>query len=261
MVTALVVVIGGWTALIALLWFGQRQLIYLPDRNLPSPPADVSVVEVETSDGIALRAWLVPGEVEALARVVVFNGNAGHMAHRLPLARQLATEGMETLLFDYRGYGDTEGSPSEEGLLRDARAVAEAAFDTELPVAYLGESIGAGVATALAAERPPSALILRSPFTSLADIARIHYRMVPAGLLLRDRFEVEATITRLEVPVLVVFGSADSIVPPEVSRRVFEAANDPKDLVELQGLDHNDPQLASGRELAEAIRSFVANTP
>jgi hypothetical protein len=191
-----------------------------------------------------------------MARVVVFNGNAGNMSHRVTLARSLAAERMEVLLFDYRGYGDTDGSPSEEGLLLDAEAVAHLAFDTTLPVVYFGESLGAGVATALARRTLPDALVLRSPFTSLADVARAHYPLVPT-VLLRDRYPVEETVKTLETPLLVVLGTADSIVPPEQSRRVFEAAAGPKTLVEREGLDHNDPGLSSGPDLAREVRVFV----
>jgi hypothetical protein len=163
---------------------------------------------------------------------------------------------MEVVLFDYRGYGDTGGAPSEDGLLIDALAVADIAFDTDLPVVYLGESLGGAVATGLATRFPPDALMLRSPFTSLADMARAHYPFVPT-FLLRDRFPVEDQIGTLAVPVLVVLGTSDTIVPPELSRRVFEAASDPKDLVEMEGLDHNDPALGSGPELAQAVARFL----
>lgn len=253
----LAVLVAGLVAVLAMAWIGQRRLIYFPDRNPGPPPGDVSVLEVVTSDGISHLAWLVPAEGKAFARVVVFNGNAGHKRDRLPLARDLTVRGMEVVLFDYRGYGDTEGSPSERGLLRDAAAVAEAASDTDLPVVYLGESLGAAVATLLAVDRPPAALVLRSPFTSLADMARTHYPALPAGLLLQDRYEVEEAIARLEVPVLVALGTADAIVPPALSRRVFEAATGPKQLVEMEGRDHNDPDLVAGAELADSIRSFL----
>jgi hypothetical protein len=211
---------------------------------------------VETPDGIIRRVWVVPAVGEPKARVLVFNGNAGNMGHRLPLARSLAADGMEVVLFDYRGYGDTGGAPSEDGLLIDALAVADIAFDTDLPVVYLGESLGGAVATGLATRFPPDALMLRSPFTSLADMARAHYPFVPT-FLLRDRFPVEDQIGTLAVPVLVVLGTSDTIVPPELSRRVFEAASDPKDLVEMEGLDHNDPALGSGPELAQAAARFL----
>ena len=152
MIRALAGVAGIWVLLMAALWLFQRQLIYLPDSNPSSPPADVSVSTVETSDGIVHDLWLIPADGDAVARLVVFNGNAGNKSHRLSLAEYLAAEGMEVVLFDYRGYGDTAGSPSEEGLLEDARAVADVAFDTDLPVVYLGESLGAAVAATLAME-------------------------------------------------------------------------------------------------------------
>jgi len=256
MIRALAGIAGIWILLVAALWLFQRQLIYLPDPNPVSPPAEVSVSTVETSDGIVHELWLVPAEGEAEARLVVFNGNAGNRSHRLPLARNLAAEGLEVMLFDYRGYGETIGRPSEDGLLEDARAVAGPAFDTDLPVVYLGESLGAGVATLLAAEVAPDALALRSPFTSLSDMARTHYRIVPT-FLLRDKYEVEQTVAELHVPLLVILGAADSIVPPRLSLRVFEAANEPKRLVDMEGLDHNDPGLASGAKLAEEIKAFV----
>lgn len=253
----LVVIGAGWVLLMMLLWVAQRRLIYLADRNLGEPPSDVSVVETETNDGIPQRLWVVPAEGEATARVLVFNGNAGNKADRLPLARNLAAEGMEVVLFDYRGYGDTPGRPSEDGLYRDALAAATATFDTDLPLVYFGESIGAGVATGLSTGSAPDVLVLRSPFTSLADMARTHYPFVPPGLV-RDRLDTEEAIASVDAPVLVVLGTADSIVPPRLSRRVYEAAPEPKELVELDGLDHNDPDLTSGRDLTRAVGSFVA---
>jgi fermentation-respiration switch protein FrsA (DUF1100 family) len=250
------VVAGVSVCFVAALWLAQRRLIYLPERDLDATPSEAMVTTVETTDGITHRVWVVPAAGRAMARVVVFNGNAGNMSHRVTLARSLAAERMEVLLFDYRGYGDTDGRPSEEGLLIDADAVARLAFDATLPVVYLGESLGAGVATALARRTMPDALVMRSPFTSLADVARAHYPLVPTTLL-RDRYPVEETVRTLEMPLLVVLGTADSIVPPEQSRRVFEAAPGPKSLVEMEGLDHNDPGLSSGSDLAREVRVFV----
>jgi uncharacterized protein len=256
MIRALAGIAGIWVLLMAALWLFQRQLIYLPDPSPASPPADVTVSTVETSDGIVHEVWLVPPDGEAVARLVVFNGNAGNKSYRLSLAESLAAEGMEVMLFDYRGYGDTTGSPSEEGLLEDARAVADVAFDTDLPVVFLGESLGAAVATMLAMEKAPDAIVLRSPFTSLSDMARTHYRLVPT-ILLRDRYPVVEAIAGLDVPLLVILGTADSIVPPRLSQSVFEAASQPKRLVEMEGLDHNDPGLSSGARMAEEVRVFV----
>jgi uncharacterized protein len=252
----LVVILGAWVLLTAALVSAQRHLIYLPDRDLALTPSDVAVTTVETADGVVHEVWTVPADGVAMARVVVFNGNAGNKGHRLTLARNLAAEGMEVLLFDYRGYGDTAGTPSEEGLMRDATAVARIAFETDLPVVYMGESLGAGPATGLAVQTEPAALVLRSPFTSLTDMARTHYPFVPTWLL-RDRFPVEDTVSRLEMPVLVVLGTGDSIVPPDLSRRVQQAVGGPSSIVEMEGLDHNDSELSAGEDLAEVIGSFV----
>jgi uncharacterized protein len=252
----LAVIFGAWLLLTVALVAAQRHLIYLPDRDLALTPSDVVVTTVETTDGVVHEVWMIPADGVAIARVLVFNGNAGNKGHRLTLARNLAAEGMEVLLFDYRGYGDTAGTPSEEGLTRDATAVARIAFQTDLPVVYLGESLGAGPATGLAVQTEPTALVLRSPFTSLTDMARTHYPFVPTWLL-RDHYPVEETVSRLDVPVLVVLGTGDSIVPPDLSRRVHQAVGGPSSLVEMEGLDHNDPELSAGEDLAEVIRSFV----
>ena len=250
------VIVGAWVLMTAALVVAQRHLIYLPDADLVLPPSDVAVTTVETVDGIVHDVWVMQADGVALARVVVFNGNAGNKGHRLTLARNLAAEGMEVLLFDYRGYGNTGGIPSEEGLMRDAAAVARIAFETDLPVVFIGESLGAGPATALAVQAEPDGLVLRSPFTSLRDMARTHYPFVPT-VLLRDRYPVEETVSRLDIPVLVVLGTDDSIVPPELSRRVYQAVGGPSRLVEMDGLDHNDPGLSAGEDHTHVIRSFV----
>ncbi len=254
--TSLAWVVGALVLLTAGLWLAQRQIVYLPDREVPTAPSDVPVRTAETADGLVHRVWLVPAVGESVARVLVFNGNAGNKAHRLPLARSLAVEGMEVVLFDYRGYGGTAGSPTEEGLVTDAEALAEVVFDSPLPVVFFGESLGGGVATGLATRLPPDALVLRSPFTSLGDMARAHYPLVPS-FLLKDRYPVEDQVAAIEVPLLVVLGGRDSIVPPSLSRRVFEAAPGPKELVEMEGMDHNDPGLSSGVQLAATVRGFL----
>jgi fermentation-respiration switch protein FrsA (DUF1100 family) len=124
-------------------------------------------------------------------------------------------------------------------------------------IAYFGESLGAGVAVRLASEETPAALILRSPFTSLADIASVHYSLVPASLLLRDRYPSIDTIRKITVPLLVIAGSDDRIVPLEESRRLFEAANEPKQLLVIDSAGHNDLALLTGEEMIEKIVTFL----
>jgi len=198
--------------------------------------------------------------------VLVFNGNGGNRSLRAPLAERLHRAGHGVLLFDYRGYGGNPGSPTEEGLIADARAARAWLVDREdvdpERLVYFGESLGTGVAVALAAESPPAALILRSPFTSLVDVGKMHYPVLPVRTLLADRFESIDRIARVRCPLLIVAGDADSIVPWELSRRLYEAAPQAdKRLLTLAGADHNDPALLAGDELMEAVDAFLARRP
>jgi fermentation-respiration switch protein FrsA (DUF1100 family) len=180
------------------------------------------------------------------------------------LAVALRRAGLSVLLFDYRGYGGNPGRPSESGLIADARAAR--AYLASRPgvdpsrIVYLGESLGAAVAVALAVEQPPVALILRSPFSSLADIGRLHYPYLPVRLLLRDRFDSIHRIGRVAAPVLIVAGERDSIVPPEHSRQLYEAAPEPKRFVLIPGTDHNDHRLAAGAALIDTVLDFLSDT-
>jgi pimeloyl-ACP methyl ester carboxylesterase len=183
---------------------------------------------------------------------------------RAPLARALGEAGLAVLLFDYRGYGGNAGSPSEDGLARDVRAarsflLGEAHVPPER-LLYFGESLGAAVVTELARKHPPAGLVLRSPFVDLASVGAVHYPFLPVRLLLRDRYPVSAQIGRVRAPTTVVYGSADSIVPPEQSRAVAEAAARLHQLVEVPGADHNDPVLLDGDAVIAAVVELARAT-
>lgn len=245
---------------VALIWVFQRRFVYFPATDTPSPPADVEEISYVTDDDLELTGWLLPVR-EPVATVVVFPGNAGHRQARVPLARALSDRGIATLLVDYRGYGGNPGAPSEEGLAADARA-AVAHLRTRPDVdgdrlVYFGESLGAAVAVTLATTEPPAALVLRSPFTSLPDIGSHHYPWLPVSALARDRYASIETIERIDVPVLVVAGSADRIVPPTQSRRLYEAVPGPKRLVVVDGAGHNDFALLAGDELIDETVEFI----
>ena len=246
-----------------LLWYRQRQLIYFPSQVVPPAAAVLpgsEEVAFDTEDGLRLGGWFVPaaGEPRGPA-VLVFNGNGGNRAHRAPLAAALSRAGLAVLLFDYRGYGGNPGTPTETGLLSDARA-ARAYLASRRGVdpgrlVYLGESLGAAVAVALASEQPPLALILRSPFTSLVDVGRLHYPALPVGPLLWDRYPSLERIGGVAAPLLVVAGERDRLVPVEQSRHLYEAAAEPKRFVLIAGADHNDDALLAGdRLIAEVVR-------
>lgn len=260
---ALVVVLAG-ALLLALVWGLQRRLVYLPDRSaVPSAasyfPAG-SDVTLATSDGLSLGAWYVPpaaGGPDRELTVLVAPGNAGNREGRAVLAQALAAEGFAVLLVDYRGYGGNPGRPTEAGLARDIRAAHDHLVETKgVPpdrIIYFGESLGTGVVTELATERPPAGLVLRSPFTDLAAVGATHYPFLPVRMLLWDRYPVAAHVAGIRVPIAVVYGGRDSIVPPEQSRRVAESAAGPVHLVEIAGADHNDPAMFAGPELVTAV--------
>jgi uncharacterized protein len=234
--------------------------------------APTAAAEVAARPGMGGRPgpraarWERPGRPGRLGpAVLVCNGNGGNRSLRAALADALSRMGLHVLLFDYRGYGGNPGHPSEAGLAADARAAraylaGRAEVDPDRLV-YLGESLGAAVALRLAVERPPAALVLRSPFASLAEVGRLHYPLVPVSLLLRDRYDSAARAGRLAAPLLVVAGGRDRIVPASHSRRLFAAAPEPKRLVVLDGADHNDHDLLAGPRLLAELRAFLAGVP
>lgn len=247
---------------LGLIWLFQRQLIYFPTQFVPGPPSDVEVVRFPTEDGLTLTGWLVPPDREDWrGTVIVFNGNGGNRSARLPLGRALARRGYGVLLADYRGYGGNPGSPSEDGLAADAMGALDYILTREDVdpdrIVYFGESLGAGVAVGLATEKSPAALILRSPATSLVDIAGVHYPLLPGSLLLRDRYPSRDRISDVSAPLMVVVGTGDRIVPPEMSRELYEIAPEPKRLLVIGGAGHNDLALLAGDEMIQGIVSFL----
>jgi fermentation-respiration switch protein FrsA (DUF1100 family) len=244
----------------------QRKLIYFPFDDVPPPDAvglsSAAPVAFQTADGLRLNGWWVPLAGTARFTAIVFNGNGGNRAMRAPLANALTRRGVAVLLFDYRGYGGNPGTPSEGGLIADARAARKYLLGRRdvdpTRVAYFGESLGAAVAVQLAVEFPPAALVLRSPFYSLAEVGRFHYPLLPVRWLLGDRFASSEFIARVHSPLLVIAGDRDRIVPLAHSRRLFEAAHDPKTFVIIRDADHNDDALLAGPQMIEEIARFLS---
>jgi fermentation-respiration switch protein FrsA (DUF1100 family) len=260
-VTAIVVIV----VIVALAWFGQRSMLYFPSSDVPAPVdvglASAESVAFETEDGLRLEGWFVPASAQASGyTAIVFNGNAGHRGYRADLAQRFAERGLATLLFDYRGYGGNPGLPSERGLARDARAafayVRQRGDVDPTRIIYFGESLGAAVALGLAVEDAPAALVLRSPFQSIAAMARVHMPIWPR-FLIRDRYPSDDRIASIRSPLLVIAGDADRIVPVDQSVALYAAAPEPKRLVVLEGADHNDEVLTVGAPIADAVVAFL----
>lgn len=261
---------GVTLALLALIYLGQRRLMYFPHPQVPPPSAvglpGAEPVTFTSIDGIELRGWFVSaGQQPSRATLLVLNGNAGNRAYRADLARAFQQHNVAVLLWDYRGYGDSGGWPHERGLALDARAARRYLLsrpDVDAArLVYFGESLGAAVAVDLAAEHPPAALVLRSPFTSMADVGGHHYPFLPVRLLLRDRYAAIDQIAQVRAPVLVIAGDADRIVPLEQSRRIHDAAASPRTFVVIEGADHNDAALTNGPVVVRETMRLVERLP
>lgn len=250
---------------LAMVWSLQRQLIYFPDSRPVVPAADVidgaRDVTLRTADALELGAWFVPaaGSEDTGMAVLVAPGNAGNRADRAGLARELSRRGLAVLLMDYRGYGGNPGEPSEAGLAADADAAVEALATLGYPphrTLYFGESLGSGVVAALQARHPPAGMVLRSPFTELACVGAHHYPWLPVRALLRDRFPVLEHLAGSDVPVTVIYGDDDSIVPSVLSARVADRSPSLAERVVLAGADHNDPVMF-GPRVADAVERLA----
>jgi len=243
-------------------WLGQDSLVYHPDRSSPGPAASVLDggvdVTLATSDGLELTAWFVPPAREARDRevaVLVAPGNAGNRLGRAGLAELLTERGFAVLLLEYRGYGGNPGRPTEAGLALDAQAAQRALAERGFPagrIIYFGESLGTGVVAALQAEVPPAGLLLRSPFTSFADLGAHHYPFLPVRALLRDKYPVLDHVSATQVPITVVQGDRDDVVPPDQSAAVARAAPRLVEHVVLPGAGHNDAVMF-GPRIADAV--------
>jgi fermentation-respiration switch protein FrsA (DUF1100 family) len=229
--------------------------IFFPEQGLPDPPPGVSEREFTASDGVRLHAWWA-GPPDARATLVWSHGNGGNIAGRSAVLRGLAARGVSVLAYDYRGYGRSEGSPTEEGVYADALAAYDHLRARGIPesrIVAFGESLGSAVSVHLASKRPCAGLVLVSPFTRLRDVARVHYG--PLAMLAGDGFDAIGLIPKVRRPLLVAHGDQDEIVPFELGVKLFEAANEPKKFLRVEGAHHNDVFASS--ELMDAIVRFA----
>jgi fermentation-respiration switch protein FrsA (DUF1100 family) len=248
--------------LIALTASQQGRLLFFPTHRLIGDPhvfnLDFEPLSPKTSDGETLHGWWIRGR--GRAAVLYFHGNAGNIADRLDRAQFLVQSlGLDVFLVDYRGYGQSTGKPSEDGLYADGVAIYEAALARGFPasrIVLLGESLGAGVALETALRKKVAGVILEMPFLSIPAMARRYYPWVPAPLVLY-RFDNGERIAKLDAPKLVAQAENDDIVPPEQTRRLFELARPPKTYFVLPGAQHNDLDAVRGPAYRDAWNTFL----
>lgn len=252
----------GYLGLCILVFLLQRRLQYFPDASeVPLPAGNTHAglrdVTLTTGDDLKLRAWYWPGELEVT--IVFFHGNAGHRGHRLFVIEELHRLGYGVLIPDYRGYGGSEGSPTEAGLYLDGEAalswLAEKAPGQR--TVYLGESLGSAVAVEMAVRHPPGALIIQSGFSSALDVARRAYPFLPCSWLMKDRYECAGKVDRISAPALFIHGERDRIVPSGAGRRLYEVFPEPKEWLGIEGAGHNDLLERGWREYFAHVDSFL----
>ena len=259
----------SYALLVALLWLLQSRFIYYPGvgREIVSTPsahgARYEDVTIETSDGERLNAWWVPAE-SPRGVVLLLHGNAGNISHRIEYALMFRRLGYSTLLLDYRGYGKSTGSPTEQGTYVDAESAWRWLTITrrvpERDIIVFGESLGGGVASWLAARHQVRALILASTFTSAVDLGSELYPFLPVRLVSRFRYNTLARLRDVRAPVLVVHSREDEIIPFSHGRRLFEAAPEPKAMLELAG-GHNQGLVFAREAWVKALAAFLNGTP
>ena len=250
-----------------LLMFFEDSFIFFPSKypsgyyDLAARSQDIRDCWIVTEDRVKLHAWFIPAE-HPIATLVLSHGNAGNISHRLDFLRRLQRSGLNVFMYDYRGYGRSEGTPSESGIYRDGRAAYE--YAARLPevdstrMILWGTSLGGAVAVEVATHCTAAGLILESTFTSARDVAASAYPFLPFRFLLKTRLNSIDKIRTLTMPTLFLHGTRDRVIPFELGQKLFDSANEPKEFYAIEGADHNDTYFVGGTRYFEKAREFAS---
>ena len=269
MLKFILILAAGYGLFVLAVYLMQGRMLYLahvPGRALTATPAsagmDYEDVSIETADGVKLHGWFIAGQSSRV--LLFFHGNAGNISHRLVSIRHFLDLGLSVLIIDYRGYGQSEGRATEKGMYSDAdaawRYLVEGRGVAASEIVVFGRSMGASVASRLAAQQEPLALIVESSFTSVPDIAQDLYPWLPARWLSRLSHATSDYIQDVQCPVLVIHSRDDEIIPFHHGEAIFAAANEPKRLLAIRGT-HNNGFLFDEQTYIEGLREFLTELP
>lgn len=260
------VLAAAYGGLLLAVYFFQSHLVFFPQtgREIIATPAQVGLpyedIHLQTSDGISLHGWYIPA-LQARGTVLFLHGNAGNISHRLDSVQMLHRLGYSTLIFDYRGYGNSGGAPTEQGTYQDAEAAWRyLTGPRHIPscrIVVFGESLGGSVAAWLAARQKPAALVIASGFTSVPELGQQLYPYLPVRWLVRIRYDTRENLRKVAAPVLIAHSPEDEIVPFGHGRALFAAANPPKQFLELAG-GHNDGFIFMRESWIKVLGDFLA---
>lgn len=259
----LLVLVSVWLLLCLLLFVFQAKYVYYPMSEIIATPDHIGLpyedLYLTTEDDVKIHGWYIR-HTEPRATMLLLTGNAGNISYRLEKLRIFHELGLSVLIIEYRGYGLSEGTPTEQGTYLDALAawqylIVERGIPADKIILY-GESLGAGVATWLMDQHAPGGLIVESAFTSIVDIGRHYYPYLPVKLLTRIKYPTLERISNSSCPVLVIHSSDDEIIPLTHGLRLYEAAKEPKFILEISG-DHNNGFYISRDQYSNGIARFI----
>ncbi len=243
----------------------EEKFIFYPSATIEQTPSSAGLafedIVFTTHDGVRLNGWLVP-YAGADTTLLWFHGNAGNISHRVENIRLLHDKvAVNVFIFDYRGYGRSDGTVSEEGTYADGEAAlrylrARKELNPK-KIVFFGRSLGAAVAAETALKQGCLALILESPFASIREMARVAFPFLPVGPFLRTRYDTVEKIKKIEIPLLVLHGDRDEIVPLAQGKKVFEAARGPKEFYTISGASHNDTYIVGGDAYFATLKDFI----
>ena len=244
----------------------EHKIVYHPHKypaGFWEPEAlGISVEDIyfQSEDGVKLHGWFVPAE-KPVATLLWFHGNAGNLSHRLDNIKKLLPLGLNVFIFDYRGYGRSEGEPGEPGIYLDSRAaystlVATKKIDPKTLFLF-GRSLGGVCAAEVAVDHPAAGLILESTFTSAKDMAKNLFPFLPIGSVIRSELNTIEKVPGIKIPKLFLHGTRDEIVPYMLGKKLYAAAADPKEFYDIEGAGHNDTYIVGGQPYFQRLGQFV----
>ncbi|MBT6345778.1 MAG: alpha/beta hydrolase [Nitrospina sp.] len=253
----------------AFLLSSENKIIFHPSRYPDGfwSPASEGVLAQDiyftAEDGVKLHGWFIPAE-NAVATLLWFHGNAGNISHRLDNIQRLARLNLNVFIFDYRGYGRSEGVPSEAGIYKDSQAAYDAVLRLDgvsVDTLFLfGRSLGGICAVQTAMNWPAKGLLLESVFTNSSDMARKIFPLIPLGWAMKSKLDAVSKVPHLRLPKLFLHGTDDEIVPYDMGRKLFDAAAEPKTFYSIAGAGHNDTYVLGGDEYFNALNQFITET-
>ena len=253
----------------AFLLSSENKIIFHPSRypdgfwNPASQGVLAQDIYFTAEDGVKLHGWFIPAE-NAVATLLWFHGNAGNISHRLDNIQRLVRLNLNVFIFDYRGYGRSEGVPSEAGIYKDSQAAYDAVLRLDgvsVDTLFLfGRSLGGICAVQTAMNWPAKGLILESVFTNSSDMARKIFPLIPLGWAMKSKLDAVIKVPHLKLPKLFLHGTEDEIVPYEMGRKLFDAAAEPKTFYRINGAGHNDTYVLGGDEYFNALNQFITET-